>query len=64
MKRYIFIGGIMTRYEVREITETLRKIMNDPAQKKEFLEFCHMYDSSPYVCGMGKDNLFAKGDKL
>lgn len=48
----------------RTITnEILVKIMNDPAQKKEFLEFCHMYDSSPYVCGMGKDNLFAKGDK-
>ena len=42
--------------------EILVKIMNDPDQKKDFLEFCHMYDSNPYVCGMGKDNLFAKGD--
>ena len=42
--------------------EVLVKIMNDPSQKKDFLEFCHMYDSNPYVCGMGKDNLFAKGD--
>ena len=42
--------------------EILVKIMNDPAQKKDFLDFCHMYDSNPYVCGMGKDNLFAKGE--
>lgn len=42
--------------------EILRKIMRDPAQKEEFLEFCHTYDSNPYVCGMGKDNLFAKGE--
>jgi len=42
--------------------EILVKIMNDPKQKEEFLDFCHMYDSNPYVCGMGKDNLFAKGE--
>ena len=42
--------------------EILVKIMNDPLQRKQFLEVCHMYDSSPYVCGMGKDNLFAKGE--
>ena len=43
--------------------EILVKIMNDPDQRADFLEFCHMYDSNPYVCGMGKDNLFAKGRK-
>ena len=42
--------------------EILVKIMNDPEQKKEFLDFCHRYDSIPYVCGMGKDNLFARGE--
>ena len=42
--------------------EILVRIMNDPAQRRDFLEFCHMYDSNPYVCGMGKDNLFAKGE--
>lgn len=42
--------------------ELLVKIMNDPQQCKDFLEFCHVYDSNRYVCGMGKDNLFAKGD--
>jgi hypothetical protein len=41
--------------------ELLVKIMNDTKQKADFLDFCHKYDSSPYVCGMGKDNLFAKG---
>ena len=42
--------------------ESLVKIMNDPEQKKDFLDFCHLYDSNPYVCGMGKDNLFACGE--
>ena len=42
--------------------EILVKIMNDPEQKKDFLDFCHRYDSNPYVCGMGKDNLFACGE--
>lgn len=42
--------------------EILVKIMNDPVQKQEFLEICHAYDSNPYVCGMGKDNLFARGE--
>ena len=42
--------------------EILVKIMNDKEQRRDFLEFCHMYDSNPYVCGMGKDNLFAKGE--
>lgn len=42
--------------------EILVKIMNDPKQREDFLEVCHMYDSNPYVCGMGKDNLFAKGE--
>ena len=42
--------------------EILVKIMNDSNQREDFLEVCHMYDSNPYVCGMGKDNLFAKGE--
>ena len=42
--------------------EILVRIMRDPAQRKDFLEFCHQYDSQPSVCGMGKDNLFARGD--
>lgn len=41
--------------------EVLRKIMKDPMQKSTFLDFCHTFDQNPYVCGMGKDNLFAKG---
>ena len=70
------LEGLLKKFGVKNISlagpgafartipnEILVKIMNDPAQKKEFLEFCHMYDSSPYVCGLGKDNLFAKGDK-
>lgn len=42
--------------------ELLVKIMKDEEQRRAFLEFCHRYDSNPYVCGMGKDNLFAKGE--
>ena len=42
--------------------EILVKIMNDPRQKADFLDFCYRYDSHPCVCGMGKDNLFAMGD--
>lgn len=39
--------------------EILKKIMEDPEQRKDFLDFCFVYDQSPYVLGMGKDNLFA-----
>ncbi len=42
--------------------ELLVKIMNDPGERADFLDFCHRYDSNPFVCGMGKDNLFAKGE--
>ncbi len=42
--------------------ELLVKIMKDAGQRQDFLEFCHQYDSDPYVCGMGKDNLFAYGE--
>ena len=42
--------------------EILVKIMQDPEQKKDFLDFCYRFDSNPYVCGMGKDNLFATGE--
>ena len=42
--------------------EILTRIMKDPEQKKDFLDFCYRYDSNPYVCGMGKDNLLAVGD--
>ena len=42
--------------------EVLVKIMEDPEQKRDFLDFCYRYDSNPYVCGMGKDNLMAIGE--
>ena len=42
--------------------ELLVKIMNDSKQRSDFLDFCHYYDSNPFVCGMGKDNLFAQGE--
>lgn len=40
----------------------LQKIMNDPVQRRDFLNFCYIYDQNPYVCGLGKDNLLAIGD--
>ena len=42
--------------------EILVRMMKDPQQKKDFLDFCYRYDSNPYVCGMGKDNLLAIGE--
>ena len=42
--------------------ELLVKMMNDPVQRSDFLDFCYEYDRNPFVCGMGKDNLLAKGD--
>ena len=42
--------------------EVLVKIMNDEKQKKDFLDFCYIYDANPYVCGMGKDNLLVTGE--
>lgn len=42
--------------------EVLVKIMDDPEQRADFLDFCYRYDASPYVCGMGKDNLLAVGE--
>ena len=66
---------ILKGYGVRNITlsgpgaygrtvprEILVKIMKDPQQRKDFLDFCYRFDSHPRVCGMGKDNLFAMGD--
>ena len=68
------LKALLERYGVKEVSlagpgayartipnELLVKIMEDEKQKADFLEFCHSYDSSPFVCGMGKDNLFAKG---
>lgn len=42
--------------------ELLRKLMGDPEQRADFLDFCYRYDSQPSVCGMGKDNLLAIGE--
>ena len=38
------------------------KIMKDSRQRSDFLDFCHCYDSNPFVCGMGKDSLLAQGE--
>lgn len=42
--------------------EILASIMRDAKQRADFLDFCYRYDSNPYVCGMGKDNLVAIGE--
>lgn len=42
--------------------EILVKLMSDAEQKRDFLDFCYRFDSNPYVCGMGKDNLLATGE--
>ena len=69
------LEGILSGYGVKNIQlsgpgaygrtiprEILTKIMKDPEQKRDFLDFCCRYDSNPYVCGMGKDNLLATGE--
>lgn len=40
----------------------LQRVMNDPVQRRDFLDFSYQFDQNPYVCGMGKDNLLAIGD--
>ena len=69
------LKGILTADGVRNIRlsgpgacgrtiprEILVKIMKDPGQRRDFLDFCYRFDSDPSVCGMGKDNLLAVGD--
>lgn len=66
---------ILSRYGVKNISlagpgayartipnELLVKIMRDSKQRSEFLDICYRYDSNPFVCGMGKDNLLAVGE--
>lgn len=55
----LFGPGAYGRTVPREI---LTRIMKDPKQKEAFLDFCYQYDSNPYVCGLGKDNLLAVGE--
>ena len=43
--------------------ELLVKMMKDPGQRSDFLDFCHRFDSNPFVCGKGKDNLLAQGEE-
>ncbi len=51
--------GAYARTVPREI---LVRIMKDPIQKEHFLRFCEKFDSNPFVCGLGKDNLLAIGE--
>ncbi len=69
------LTSILTNFNVKNIrlagpgayarnipNEILRKIINNPEQRTSFLDFCYIYDQNPYVCGLGKDNLFVKGE--
>ena len=47
-KYEVLIGGIRA--------QTVTGLFGDIEESKK------AYDSNPYVCGMGKDNLFAKGE--
>ena len=42
--------------------EVLAGIIKNEKLRKEFLDFCYVYDSNPYCAGMGKDNLVAIAD--
>jgi len=37
-------------------------IQKSHIEKELLSHFCHRYDSNPFVCGMGKDNLLAQGE--
>ncbi len=69
------LEDILKRYGVKAIklpgpgayarilpNKLLVKIMKDSKQCSDFLDFCHHYDPNPFVCGMGKDKLFAQGE--
>ncbi len=69
------LAGLLTELGVRDVRlsgpgaygrtlprEILLKIMRDPGQKRDFLDFCYRFDANPYVCGLGKDNLLAVGE--
>lgn len=43
--------------------EVLVNIMGDETLKRDFLDFCYLYDSQPWCAGMGKDNLVACAEK-
>lgn len=70
------LRGILERLGMRDIRmagpgafartvphEVLKKLMADPQQKRDFLDFCFEYDQQPDVLGMGKDNLFAAAER-
>jgi 2-polyprenyl-3-methyl-5-hydroxy-6-metoxy-1,4-benzoquinol methylase len=42
--------------------EVLRNIMHNNELKKDFLDFCYIYDSQLWCAGMGKDNLVANAE--
>ena len=42
--------------------EVLENIMRNDRLKREFLDFCYLYDSNQWVAGMGKDNIVAVAD--
>jgi hypothetical protein len=37
--------------------------MKNEKHRKEFLDFCYIFDSQPSVIGLGKDNLLAVASK-
>lgn len=39
----------------------LKRLLLSSNHRKDFLDFCHSFDSQPSVCGFGKDNLVASG---
>lgn len=69
------LEDILKRYGVKNIrlagpgayartlpNELLVKNMKDSKQRSDFLDFCHYYDSNPFVCGMGKDTYLPKAN--
>jgi hypothetical protein len=40
-----------------------RRLLFTPEYRERFLDQCYRFDSQPWVCGLGKDNLVASGVK-
>lgn len=69
------LQGMLERFGARDVklagpgalsrsipAQVLRNIMGDEKLKRDFLDFCYLYDSNPYVCAMGKDNIVASAN--
>ena len=56
------LTAILTRFCVKNIKLAGPGAYARTLPNAGFLAFSYVYDSNPYVCGIGKDNLLAYGE--